>query len=231
MDLAGKTILVTGAARRVGRAIAEELARAGARIAIHHAHSDEDAQALQCTLKGSTVVKADLRDPAAPGRLIDQLGKLDALVNCAADYYRTPLADLTAERWDAMHALNVRAPMLLIQAAVQHGATSVVNIVDIAAQQPWANWSAYATSKAALLHLTKCLALELAPRVRVNAIAPGTVIYPEDWDEARRATQNKKIPLGRPGDPADVARATRFLLTEDYLTGVCLPVDGGAGLR
>jgi pteridine reductase len=231
MDLAGKTILVTGAARRVGRAIAEELARAGARIAIHHAHSDDAAQALHRSLKGSTVLKADLRDPAAPGRLIDQLGSLDGLVNCAADYYRTPLAELTAERWDAMHALNVRAPMLLIQAAAKHGVSSVVNIVDIAAHQPWANWSAYATSKAALLHLTRCLALELAPKVRVNAIAPGTVIYPADWDEPRRAAQNKKIPLGRPGDPADVARATRYLLTEDYLTGVCLPVDGGAGLR
>jgi len=235
MDLAGKTILVTGAARRVGRAIAEELSRAGARIAIHHRSSDGDAAALAKSLGNAVAIRADLRDPSAPDRLVDETiaraGALDALVNCAADYARTPLSELTDEKWSSMLELNLTAPMRLIRAAVPRGVRSIVNIVDVAAWQPWPNWLAYSTSKAALLHLTKCLALELAPSVRVNAIAPGTVIYPDDWDDARRATQNKKIPLGRPGDPADVARAVLYLLKEDYLTGVCLPVDGGAGLR
>jgi pteridine reductase len=130
-----------------------------------------------------------------------------------------------------MLALNVAAPMRLMREAARAGVASIVNVVDVAAWQPWANWSAYATSKAALLHLSRCLALELAPRTRVNCVAPGTVIFPDDWDEARRAQQLAKVPLGRAGEPADVARAVRFLCEEDYLTGACIPVDGGAGLR
>jgi pteridine reductase len=235
MDLAGTTILVTGGARRVGRAIAEELAHAGAKIVIHHAHSDAEAAALRTSLPGSTVVKGDLRDPAAAQKLIDDArqatGDLDAIVSSAADYARTPLATLTDEQWDGMLALNVTAPMRLIRAGARVGVRSVVNIVDVAAWQPWAHWSAYAVSKAALLHLTRCLAIELAPHMRINAVAPGTVIFPDDWDDARRASQLARVPLGREGSPEDVARAVKFLLTEEYLTGVCLPVDGGSGLR
>ena len=121
--------------------------------------------------------------------------------------------------------------MRLMREASRAGVSAIVNIVDVAAWQPWANWSAYATSKAALLHLSRCLALELAPATRVNCVAPGTVIFPDDWDEARRAQQLAKVPLGRAGSPSDVARAVRFLCEEEYLTGVCIPVDGGAGLR
>jgi pteridine reductase len=121
--------------------------------------------------------------------------------------------------------------MRLMRAAVPAGATAIVNLVDIAAWQPWPNYLAYSTAKAGLLQLTRCLALELAPRVRVNAVAPGTVAFPEDWDETRRARQIARIPLGRSGELSDAARAVRFLLEQDYLTGVCLPVDGGSGLR
>jgi pteridine reductase len=121
--------------------------------------------------------------------------------------------------------------MRLCRAAVAAGATCLINIVDVGAWQPWPNYLAYSTSKAGLLHLTRCLALELAPRVRVNAVAPGTVAFPDDWDEERRARQLERIPLGRAGEPADVARAVRFLVENEYLTGVCLPVDGGSGLR
>jgi NAD(P)-dependent dehydrogenase (short-subunit alcohol dehydrogenase family) len=235
MDLAGKTILVTGAARRVGRAIAEELGRAGARVAIHHAHSDADAASLANAMRDAFVIRADLRDPAAPARVIDEViargGAIHGLVNCAGDYERTPLAELTDEKWASMLELNLTAPMRLVRAAAPRGVRAIVNIVDVAAWQPWPRWLAYSTSKAALLHLTRCLALELAPSVRVNAIAPGTVIYPDDWTEEQRAHMNKKIPLGHAGNPADVARACRFLLSEEFLTGVCLPVDGGAGLR
>jgi pteridine reductase len=235
MDLAGKTVLVTGAARRVGRAIAEALAAAGARVVVHHHASEAEAEALTRSLPGCTAVKADLRLPEAAAQLVSEAvartGRLDALVNSAADYFRTPLSELTDDAWERMLTLNLTAPMRLVRAAVPAGARAIVNLVDVAAWQPWPNWLAYSTSKAALLHLTRCLALELAPSVRVNAVAPGTVLYPDDWDQARRAAQDAKIPLARAGEPADVARAVLYLLSEEYLTGVCIPVDGGSGLR
>jgi pteridine reductase len=224
MELAGKIVLVTGAARRVGLAIADELARGGAQVIRHH-HSGN--------LDGG--VRADLRDPAAAQFLVDETvrraGRLDVLVNSAASYARTPLSSLDDTAWRDMLALNLDAPMRLIRAAVPAGLSAVVNVVDVAAWQPWPNYLAYSTSKAALLHLSRCLALELAPRVRVNCIAPGTVAFPEDWDETRRAAQLTRTPLGREGTPQDAARAVRFLVENDYLTGVCLPVDGGSGLR
>jgi pteridine reductase len=235
MSLSGKVVLVTGAARRVGRAIAEELARAGATVAIHHRDSDADAASLHASLPGSIVLKEDLRDPLAPARLVaatvKSLGRLDLLVNSAAGYARTPLAALADDEWDAMLALNLTAPMRLIRAGVPAGVRAIVNIVDVGAWQPWPNYLAYSTSKAGLLHLTRCLALELAPAVRVNAVAPGTVAFPQDWSDDRRARQTERIPLKRVGEVSDVARAVRFLMSEEYLTGVCLPVDGGSGLR
>ena len=233
MLLSGKTALVTGGARRVGRAIVEELARAGCRVVVHYNGSADDAHALERSLAGSAVLaQADLRDRDAAGRLAAAAGApLDILVNSAAGYARTPLATMDDGAWDDLIALNLSAPMRLMREAARAGVASIVNIVDVAAWQPWAPWSAYATSKAALLHLSRCLAVELAPRTRVNCVAPGTVIFPDDWDEARRARQLAKVPLGRAGAPADVARAVRFLCEEDYLTGACIPVDGGAGLR
>jgi len=232
MSLSGKTALVTGGARRVGRAIVEELAAAGCRVVIHYNGSAADADALARTLRDATAVAADLRDREAASRLVAAAGgRLDILVNSAAGYARTPLSSLSDDAWNDMLALNLAAPMRLMREASRAGASSIVNLVDVAAWQPWANWSAYATSKAALLHLSRCLAIELAPATRVNCVAPGTVIFPDDWDEARRAQQLEKVPLGRVGSPADVARAVRFLCEEPYLTGACIPVDGGAGLR
>ncbi len=235
MSLAGKTALVTGGARRVGRAIVEELARAGARVVIHHRGSPDEARALAAAHPGAAVVQADLVDRAAAARVIADavaaVGRLDLLVNSAAGYARTPLDTMDDDAWDAMFALNLDAPMRLMREAARAGASAIVNIVDVAAWQPWANWSAYATSKAALLHLSRCLALELAPRTRVNCVAPGTVIFPDDWDEERRARQLAKVPLARAGTPEDVARAVRYLCEEEFLTGACIPVDGGAGLR
>ncbi|HEX9101017.1 MAG TPA: SDR family oxidoreductase, partial [Polyangia bacterium] len=207
------------------------LARAGCRVVIHYNGSSGDALALERALPGARALQADLRDRAAAARLVADAGALDILVNSAAGYARTPLATMSDDAWDDMLALNLAAPMRLMREAARAGASAIVNIVDVAAWQPWAHWSAYATSKAALLHLSRCLALELAPRTRVNCIAPGTVIFPDDWDEARRAQQLAKVPLARAGAPADVARAVRYLCEEDFLTGACIPVDGGAGLR
>ncbi len=235
MKLDGKVILVTGGAHRVGRAIAEELHGAGATVAIHYSTSRDEAAALHAALEHSFLVPADLFDREAPSALISnvlkQAGKIDALINSAADYARAPLDELSDDKWESMLALNLSAPMRLTRAAVGAGATNIVNMVDVAASQPWPNYLAYSTSKAALLHLSRCLALELAPRVRVNCVAPGTVLFPDDWSYERRARQIARIPLARSGTPTDVARAVRYLLEEDYLTGVCIPVDGGAGLR
>ncbi len=239
MSLAGKTALVTGGARRVGRAIVEELAGAGCRVVIHHAGSDADAAALARALATSdyapAIVKADLRARDAARVVVDAAvaatGALDILVNNAAGYTRTPLATMDDDAWDELFALNLDAPMRLMREAARAGAGSIVNLVDVAAWQPWAYWSAYATSKAALLHLSRCLALELAPATRVNCVAPGTVIFPDDWDDERRARQLAKVPLGRAGAPSDAARAVRFLCEAEFITGACIPVDGGAGLR
>jgi pteridine reductase len=234
VDLAGKIALVTGAGRRVGRAIAEELGRAGARVAVHHHRSRAGAEELAAALPGAFVVAGDLRTAAGCRALLDDVGReggaLHLLVNSAAGYLRGPFADESEETWDEMLALNLRAPARLIRGALPLGLAAVVNVVDVAAERPWRRHAAYAASKAALAHLTRCLALELAPSVRVNAVAPGTVAFPPDFGEPERRAITSRIPLGRIGAPADVARAARFLLEEDYLTGVVLPVDGGAAL-
>lgn len=237
LDLKDRLFLVTGGGVRVGRAICEELARGGAQVAIHCHRSVGDAQALAEQLGGGAfVVAADLRDRAATEVMFDlaqrqsRSGRIDGLVNSAALFTRTPFAQLTDAQWDDELAVNLTAPQRCIRFATARGATSVVNLVDIAAWQPWREFSAYCVSKAGLLHLTRILARELAPTVRVNAIAPGTVLFPDDYDSDARARVISRIPVGRAGDPGDVARAVRFLLTEPYLTGVCLPVDGGQGV-
>jgi NAD(P)-dependent dehydrogenase (short-subunit alcohol dehydrogenase family) len=233
VKLDGKIVLVTGAGRRVGTAIAEELGAAGAFIVIHYHSSRVEAARLAAKLPRSLVIKADLRRADGCQALLDGVrqhcGRLDALVNSAAGYARGPFAYETDESWSLL-ALNLLAPSRLTRQALGLGVTSVVNIVDVAAIRPWKHHAAYASTKAALAHLTACLALELSPSVRVNAVAPGTVAFPPDFSEAEQASVIRRIPLGRIGEPADVARAVRFLLENDYLTGVVLPVDGGAAL-
>jgi pteridine reductase len=238
--LVGQLVLVTGGAVRVGRAICEELAHAGAQLAIHYHQSAAAAESLAATLgQGAFALPCDLRDAAATTALFAAVqarspsGRIDALVNSAASFSRTPFASLTEQQWQSELALNLTAPQRCSRLAVEAGAHAIVNLVDIAAWQPWPEFSAYCVSKAGLLQLTRVLARELAPRVRVNAVAPGTVLLPDSADpqgsDASRLLA--RIPLGRIGDPSDVARAVRFLLTEPYLTGVCLPVDGGQGVR
>ena len=234
MKLDGKFILVTGAGRRVGRAIAEDLGGAGAFVVLHYHGSRVETAQLAAKLPRSLVVRADLRRAPGCQAVLDAIrkhcGRLDAIVNSAASYARGPFAYETEEVWAEMLSLNLLAPARLTRGALGLGISAVVNIADVAADKPWKHHAAYSASKAALVHLTRCLALELAPAVRVNAVAPGTVAFPAGFSEAERSAITHRIPLGRTGEPADVARAVRHLLVEDYLTGVVLPVDGGAAL-
>jgi pteridine reductase len=234
VDLAGKTALVTGAGKRVGRAVAEELGRAGARIAVHYHRSRDGAEALAASLPGAFAVGGDLRTAEGCRALLADVrartGRLECLVNSAADYARGPFSDEDDATWEAMLALDLVAPARLIRGALPLGLVAVVNVVDIMAFVPIKRHAAYAAAKAGFAHLSRCLALELAPAVRVNGVAPGTVAFPPDFRPEEQAAVLRRIPLGRIGAPEDVARATRFLLEEDYLTGVLLPVDGGAAL-
>lgn len=231
--LRGSIALVTGGARRVGRAICEELARVGCTPIVHFHRSQEGAEELAARL-GGIALGADLSSARETQALFREIstrcGRVDALVNSAAIFKRTPFAAMTDADWDEHLATNLTAPMRCTRLAVGLGARAIVNMVDIAAWQPWREYSAYAVSKAGLLQLTRVLARELAP-VRVNAVAPGVVTFPDEMDDAERQRVLARIPLGRTGEPADVARAVRFLLTEPFLSGVCLPVDGAQGLR
>jgi pteridine reductase len=242
--LDGKVVLVTGAGVRLGRALAEGLGRAGASIAVHYhassAGADETLRALRAEGVPGEKFQADLSRPGAVEELVAQveaqLGSLDALVNSAALFDRADFLDTPLETLDRLWAVNARGPFALTQAAarrmVARGGGDVVNVLDIGgALVPWAHYSAYCMSKAALAMLTRCLALELAPAVRVNGVAPGTVVPPEDMDEETLASIRCRIPQGRFGAPDDVVQAVRFLLTGPrFITGQILAVDGGRSL-
>ncbi len=238
LPLSGKLILVTGSAKRIGRAIATRLAALGAQIAVHYRSSKDEAHQLAHLLGNeSFAVRAELGEPSQIERMFSEIeahtkqGKIHALINNASAFHRTPFLSLSQKEWQDMMDINVTAPMLCIQQALSKGVESVVNLVDIAAWQSWKEFSAYAVSKAALLHLTKVLAKELAPTVRLNAVAPGTIFSPDDFNPAEKERLLARIPMGRMGSADEVARVVEFLLLSPTLTGVCLPVDGGQGLR
>lgn len=243
MDLEGKVCLVTGAARRVGRAIARELAHAGGRVVVHHHASGEEAQALVEEIRSeggfARAERADLRDRVQLHRLVRnvevEVGYVDVLVNSAADFFETPLETLSDEDWERMLSLNLTAPMRLarrIAPTMLHRKSGViVNVTDVWGERPLPRYAAYVVSKAGLLALTETLALELAPHVRVNAVAPGTVLPPDGFAPEVVERIERGVPLQRLGSPEDVARAVRFLVEEDYVTGETLHVDGGKHLR
>lgn len=233
--LSGQVILVTGGARRIGQAICEELWAHGATVAIHYHQSTLAAQALAERLGDrAVVICADLRDRTATetmfAELGSRLGRVSGLVNSAAVFEKTPIETLSDEKWDEVLALNLTAPRRCMQLAIAAGACAIVNIVDVGAIQPWRGYSAYGVAKAGLLHLTRIVAKELRGQVRVNAVAPGLVLLPEDVAPAERARLLGKTAGPPPGSPQDVARAVRYLLCEPFVTGVCLPVDGGQSL-
>lgn len=245
-DLSGQVILVTGAARRVGAEIACALHGAGARVAIHYRSAAGEAQALAGRLNAALpdsacCVGADLRDVASLPRLIEtvigRFGRLDALVNNASSFFATPLGAIGDAEYDDLMGSNLKGPLFLTQAAAGHleaSAGCVVNIVDIHADRPLKNYPVYCAAKAGLVGLTRALALELAPRVRVNGVAPGPILWPEseDFDATERHRIVERTPLGRTGAPGDIAAAVRYLIAEaPYVTGQILAVDGGRTIR
>lgn len=243
MELAGRVALVTGGARRMGRAFVEALAGRGMRVAVHYGASADDANAVVATLRDAghdaATFGADLRDATQaiglPARIVAHFGRLDVLVNSAAVMERVPVAETTVQQWDDILHLNLRAPFFLAQQAAPHLAAvhgKIVNIADLGGLEPWRNYPAHSVSKAGVVMLTKVLAVALAPDITVNAIAPGTVLVPEDYDDAKRTFLSETTPLLRLGTPNDAVEALLYLLEHgDFVTGETLVVDGGRLLR
>jgi len=239
MDLRERVVLVTGAARRVGRAIAQRLAQEGCRIAIHYRASrgDADAVARSCGALGveCELFQADLADGAACTGLVSNVlarfGRLDVLINNASTFERMQLDDFDLARWEHTLRVNLTAPVVLVHAARQAlraARGSVVNLGDAAVHRPWPDHLAYMVSKGALETLTKVLARALAPDVNVVGVSPGVAIWPEDYDDALRDRLTARIPLKRAGTPADIAAGVAYLLRDgDYATGTILTIDGG----
>ena len=243
LPLSGRTVLVTGGARRVGAAIVNCLHGCGAQLAIHCHRSTVEARALATELNArrdgsAAVFVADLLDvdrmPALVASVVQRFGRLDVLVNNASTFYATPLGTIKPAQWADLMGSNLKAPLFLTQAAapaLREAGGLVLNIADIHGLRPLRDYSVYSAAKAGLIHLTRALARELAPEVRVNAIAPGPVLWPEDnavLDEAQRQEIVERTLLKRPGSPEDVARTVRFFAVDaPYVTGQVLAVDGG----
>ncbi len=243
--LAGKAVLVTGGARRVGAAICRQLHAAGANVVINHHHSVQDAQALFHELNtlragSAALARADLLTPGALPQLVKDalaaFGRLDVLVNNASSFYPTPLGEIGEQAWDDLVGTNMKAPLFLSQAAapeLRKVQGCIVNIVDIHAERPMKNHLVYSAAKGGLLALTRALARELGPQVRVNGVSPGTILWPEDsaWDNdiERQRIVNQTV-LKRSGKPEDIAGAVEFLITAPYVTGQIIAVDGGRNI-
>lgn len=242
MELRGRVALVTGAGKRVGRAIATSLGALGMRVVVHHHGSAdgarETAHAIEAAGGSAKIVRANLTDPTSAGALVEAAvaswGGLDVLVNSAAVMERTPFLEVTPAQWDAIFALNLRAPFFLSQAAAPHltkAKGAIVNIADLGAFETWPAYVPHVLTKGAIVHMTRALARVLAPEVRVNAVAPGTVLLPEGWTAEDAERMRSTTPLGRNGSPDDVAQAVRYFLEADYVTGETLIVDGGRHAR
>jgi pteridine reductase len=236
--------LVTGGARRIGAAIARRLHAAGYALVVHYRSGEADALALRAELAARRrdsvlLVPAELADPSAPAALVDaalaHFGRLDALVNNASAFYPTPLDAATQAQWDELFASNARAPFFLAQAAAPHlraARGAIVNLLDIHGERPPREHALYVMAKAALEAMTRALARDLAPDVRVNGVALGAVLWPEQGKaDAEKEAILRATPLGRAGRAEEVAEAVRWLLQEaGYCTGTILRVDGGRSL-
>ena len=240
-SLAGKAALVTGGARRLGAAITRRLHAAGASVLIHYRDSEADATKLVAELnaarsKSAAKVKAELLAPIAPRALIGEalgaFGRLDVLVNNASAFFPVPMGQIEASHWEELVGSNLRAPLFICQEAAPELARregAIINIVDIHAERPLKGYPLYSIAKAGLAALTRSLAVELAPRVRVNGVAPGAIAWPDDgqFDPAERERIVATTPLARVGTAEDVAQAVHFLAAAPYVTGQIVAVDGG----
>ncbi|HLT29312.1 MAG TPA: SDR family oxidoreductase [Myxococcaceae bacterium] len=244
-SLKGRVALVTGAGQRLGKAIAEGLGALGADVAVHYCGSEAGAQDTCRTIQGlgqrAQAFQADLTEPSAPKKLVAEveaaLGPVDILINSAARFDRMGFLETPAEILELNWALTARAPFLLSQAVAPgmqaKGKGDILNVLDVAGVlMPWKGYSAHGITKAALAHLTEVLALELAPTIRVNAVAPGTVLPPEHLSSEALEKLRQRIPLGRFGRPQDIVETVGFLLTgPDFLTGQVIAVEGGRQLE
>jgi pteridine reductase len=241
--LGGKVALVTGGARRVGAAICRALHAHGMNLAVHYRSSKDDAHALKTELERGrpssvALVKGDLLHRAAieeiVGEALAAFGRLDALINNASSFYPTPIGEASEAEWDDLMGTNLKAPFFLAQAAAPHLKKTrgcIVNLADIHGDRPIKHYPIYSAAKAGLIMLTKALARELAPEVRTNAIAPGTILWPEgeaELDEAQKRELLARIPLKRAGSPGDIAGTVLFLVRDaDYINGQVIAVCGG----
>jgi pteridine reductase len=243
MELEGRVALVTGAGRRLGRAMALALAGRGMTLAIHHHASTAGAAELRDEIVAAggraTCFAADLADAGAaaelPRRVVSTLGRLDVLVNSAAVMHRLPFEETTPAQYDAVLDLNLRSVFFCTQGAapaLRAARGKVVNMADLGGIQPWPGFAVHSISKAGVVMLTRVLALALAPDVTVNAIAPGAVLVPEEYDAQERERLARSTPLGRLGAPGDAVAALLYLLEGgDFVTGEVLTVDGGRHLK
>lgn len=244
-ELDGKTALITGGAARLGAMTARLLHAAGANVVIHYRRSAKPAEALRNELLNkrpgsAAVIQGDLNDPESWPRLVNASlglgGRLDVLINNASSYFPTPVGETTIEQWEDLFGSNARAPFFLAQAAapeLRRHKGCIVNMVDIHAERPNANHPVYCMAKAANAMMVKALALDLAPDIRVNGIAPGAALWPEGYisDTERQAILDR-IPMGRPAGAEQISAAVLFMVTgPDYITGQILAVDGGRSVQ
>lgn len=239
-----KVVLITGAAHRIGATTARYLHEMGMNIVLHYRASRQAAQALQNELnakreKSVILVQADLLATNALPALVKEAhtawGRLDVLINNASTFYRTPMNKADDNQWNDLIGTNLKVPFFLAQAAAPYLSKHqgcIVNMVDIHAERPLKGYPIYSMAKAGLVMLTKSLACELGPDVRVNAIAPGAILWPEDIDEVTKQRIVNKTFLKRKGEPMDIARAIHFLINDaGYMTGQILAIDGGRSLN
>jgi pteridine reductase len=237
-----RAALVTGAGRRIGRAIAVAIGARGLHVVVHYNESadgaEETVREIQRSGGHASTERADLRDVAAAERLVDRVvdaqGGLSVLVNSAAVMARTPVGEVDARTWDEMFAVNVRAPFFLSQRAapaLRRSGGCIVNIADLAAYETWPAYVPHGMTKAAVVQMTRGLARALAPEVRVNGVAPGVALLPNDWADEDAEHLRRTTPLRRLGTPEDVAHAVLYLIDATYVTGEVITVDGGRRIR
>ena len=240
-SLAGKVALITGAARRIGAEVARTLHAEGATVVVHYKNSAGEAQALKAELNAlransCVLLQADLLEvkkfPQLMSALVEQTGRLDILVNNASSFYPTPLGTLQEQQWDDLMGTNLKAPLFLSQAAaapLQKNQGVIINLTDVHGIRPLSEFSVYCAAKAGLIMLTQVLARELGPTIRVNGIAPGAILWPEQpMAEDKRAELLAKTALERMGSPEDIAQTVLFLVRDaPYITGQVIAVDGG----